>query len=161
MKTDDRQSENAAISASFAQLGLSREVLALAWEARANLTWGMLAADVEVSLLVAGVDEPTARAILEICLRERANSLRRKGARDTLVGVVLLALALLGILGVIWLEGFIGRQGLMIPSKLLGLLLTGCILPGLYGGYLLVRGLDRVVFGARADGADSDVDEWT
>ena len=139
-------------------LGVPRERQGCLWEARAKLIWGDRPADVERDLLAAGIDEPTVRAFMRLCLGERASAMRGKGLVDLAVGGSLLALGVLGgILISLLLDQL--RQQMNVPGRLFGVLWAGCLLAGIYGGFRLVRGLDRVVLGARSEGAVVDVED--
>src|SRR5690606_32867398 len=102
------------------------------------------------------IDRPTAKLILRIYMYERAVALRAMGIKDFIVGGVCAALALL--LG--W--GATMAVEAVLPwnrGKLTAILWGPCGLAICYGGFRLLRGLERVVFGAQADGAVSDVDD--
>jgi hypothetical protein len=138
----------------FAELGLAHAEERLAWEARAKITWGDSRDDVCTWLEGCGVSPKTAAAIVAVCLRERAGAMRSKGVRDSILGGAGFAIGLLILFAGIQLAGVrnLGR----LPGLVMGV----GIMVGMYGAFLLFRGLERVVFGARSDGAVSDVDEW-
>lgn len=137
-------------------LGLPREVRSSAFEARARLTWGDSQQDVLAWLIGSGVDRPTAELIVETCVRERSVAMRQKGLRDLLVGCVAVAMGTLGAVGAM----LFFRSLEHVPGRLVGLVVMAFVAIAVAGIYWFVRGLERVLFGARAEGAVSDVDEW-
>jgi hypothetical protein len=140
------------------QLNLDARMEKLAWEARARLTWGEKPDDVKTWLLQAGADEEISQKVLEICLRERARSLRGKGLRDLLIATLLI--------GVSAAVAFVAAPALVdlvggMPLKALLYVWVGCFFAGMYGVHFAWRGGTRLLLGARTKGADSDVgDIW-
>lgn len=141
-----RDSESATLEQLDA-LGLSREQQSRAYEARAKITWGESTENVEVDLIAGGVSPRLARDIVNICVRERSSSMRRKGVRDLVIGAVIMGLAFLASF-VLVMSAYVGR--------LWGIPITFFVA----GTLVLFRGLERLIFGARADGPDSDLREW-
>jgi hypothetical protein len=139
-------------------LGVPREKRRLLWEARAKLMWGSERREVERELEAAGVDVQTVAAFMAICLRERAVEMRGKGLLDLMVGTTLVAVGVIGGVLISSLHDAL-RQRVDGGTKAAGVLWAVCLLAGIYGGFRLVRGIERVVFGSRADGAVSDLDE--
>jgi hypothetical protein len=136
-------------------LELRRRIEALAWEARAKITWGESGGQVQSWLTSQGVDRASARRIVSIAVRERVNALRTKGIRDLIVGI------LLGVSGAVVGTGAVmvlKRQ--FIPTRDLAFVIAICYLACLYGIHLIWRGVGRFVGGGRMKGAVSDVGEW-
>ncbi len=124
-------------------------------EARARALWGESAESIRNWLLAHGaeISEPLAGEMVRICRRERSRLLRRAGLRDVLLGALLLAGGG-GSLAICVLRIDAGAG----TPEFLGA--VAAVLPAVAGVGLLLRGLDRVVFGARADGPANDTILW-
>jgi hypothetical protein len=81
------------VEAEFEALELPADKESHAWEARAKITWGEPRDDVFIRLVSRGITRRKARQIVEIALRERSRSMRLKGVRDLVIGLVLLVVA--------------------------------------------------------------------
>ena len=142
----------------FATLALSRDKEGLAWEERAKIIWGDSSDQVYEWLVQNGFDHFTADSIVQVCVRERARSMRVKGLRDLMIGLLLLCVAVGLAIGLCVLM-FGGGVGVRLPAKLFGLGIVGSVLAGIKGLNLTWRGFERLLGGARASGAVSDVEE--
>lgn len=124
-------------------------------EARARAMWGESAESLRQWLLAHGaeISEPLAREMVRICRRERSRALRRAGVRDVLLGGLLLAGGGTGLaICVLRIDAGAGTP------EFAGA--VAAVLPAVAGLGLVLRGLDRVVFGARAEGPASDTILW-
>ena len=139
-------------------LGVPREKRSALWEARAKLIWGSDAKEVQRDLEISGIDAQTVGAFMSICLGERGQAMRGKGRMDLAVGGALAAMGIVGAIavwqGVAWLQ-----QQIDVPAKLPGVLWGLCAVAAVYGVFRLLRGVERVLFGAKAEGAVDDMDE--
>ncbi len=120
-------------------------------EARARATWGESPELIREWLTDQGVEPDEADQIVRQCVTERASSMRERGMRDLVIGGPLLALSVL-----IAVAAYYMLIGLSL--RLAALVITFCVLVGIYGTYRLIKAADRLIFGARAEGADTDVD---
>jgi hypothetical protein len=130
----------------------------VAWEARARIIWGAPVDEIADWLRQSGAGKKTARRIIRVCLRERARSVRRKGLGDILIGSALLIIgaALLEFFAALvkpWQFGF--RRG-RISFMIGGMGGTAAV----FGVTFVVRGIFRLVLGARMRGAVNDMAEF-
>lgn len=127
-------------------------------EAIARVTWGESASDVRAWLIDSGLSMVEAARLVRECSRRRATEMRSRGVRDLVFGIPALVLAVTFAVG-----GFIVVEWLALPGagsfgRGAGLIFAPALWCACYGGWKTLRGFDRVVFGARADGAVSDVE---
>jgi hypothetical protein len=84
--------------------------------------------------------------------------MRGKGRIDLAIGAGLMVAGVLGGFSVSrgfdWL-----RQQMDVPAKAGGVAWAACALAVIYGGFRAVKGIERLVFGARAEGAVDDLEE--
>ena len=147
-----------SVRSAITTLGLPRELEKLAWEARARITWGEPVADVERWLVENGAGPRIAEEIIEVCVRERARSIRVKGLRDMLIGIPVVVVSV-GLAVAVFAAVKFGAQVAPLSGKAAGLAWAFCFLGVMYGLHLTVRGIERLIMGARTKGADSDVDD--
>lgn len=124
-------------------------------EARARTLWGESPESLRHWLLghEAEISESLAAEMIRICRRERSLTLRRAGIRDLVLGGVLLAGGGAGfVICVLRIDAGAGTL------ELAGA--VACVPPAVIGLLLVVRGLERVVFGARVDGEANDRVFW-
>jgi hypothetical protein len=98
-------------------------------EARAKATWGDSREEVLKYLMIQGLSAAEATELAGEMFRERAVTIRAIGFKKTCMGVPLIAVPIAS-----WFY-FLSLR--IIPAKLLGL----TIMVGLYGMWLLIRGL--------------------
>ena len=135
-------------------LGLPPAKQSLAWEARAKITWGDSAADVQAWLVGQGIEPVTAEQILAIAIRERARAIRLKGVWDLVLGILAsVGGAVLGIGMIVMVKDHVA--GVRIPMAIT----VAAFVAMTYGVYLTGRGLVRIVGGSRVKGAVSDVND--
>jgi hypothetical protein len=121
-------------------------------EARARTTWGESPESILEWMLSQDktLTKDEARDILKPFVRERSRSMRKRGARDFLISAMLLAGG--GIAA--WLVlGYLAEGG---EGAFAMLSLYACVAAMFLGGWFSSRAFDRLVFGARAEGADTD-----
>lgn len=144
------------IEEEFDALGLRPEKKALAWEARAKITWGDPGDDVQSWLAANGIEHFTAERIVAIAVGERTRAIRAKGVRDLVLGI-LACVASAGVgIGTVTIARN-GIAGVNIPIRALLAIYAGCSFAFMYGSHLTWRGLARTIGGARVKGAVSDV----
>ena len=114
-------------------------------EARARVIWGDRVSDVGEWMVEQGVDPQAVEEILAPCLRERAAEVRRIGVRDLMVGI---PLVVLGVGAFVAVSRYHIRAG-----RLLGV----PVLAVVYGVWRIVKGLDRVLGGAKSAGSIPDM----
>lgn len=124
----------------------------LLWEARARITWGDPADQVLNWLVEQGADRVLAGQVVESLVSERAKSMRQRGARDLLIGTSVAVVCGLAMTALIAWGGPLRANGF-------GVVFGAGIAGSLYAVNLLVRGAERVIRGARVEGADSDIDD--
>jgi hypothetical protein len=101
----------------------------------------------------AEIPEGLVAEMVRLCWRERSRSLRRSGFRDCLIGVPLLfgggtALVLL----VLSIDAGAGTVAFIAT--------VASTVPTVVGLLLLLRGVERLAFGARAEGEAKDTVFW-
>ena len=139
------------------ELGLSPAEEKAAWEARARITWGDQRNDVRQWLVESGLTHVDAAEVVRCCIGERAASIRRKGVRDLVLGLMILAVNSGLILLVVGMRDALQNLPARAPGIIVGV--SGSV--AIYGIYLTVRGVERMIGGAKVAGADSDVgDLW-
>ncbi len=124
-------------------------------EARARTLWGESPESVRQWLLAHGAEipEPLAAEMVRVCRRERSRTLRRAGVRDTVIGGLLLSGGGAGfVVCVLRIDAGAGTP------EFAGAVAS--VVPAVAGLLLLLRGLERVVFGARTDGETKDTILW-
>lgn len=136
----------------LASLKLSEHVEKLAWEARAQITWGDASEVVQQWLVEQRVDSFQAALIVEACLRDRGQSVRLQGAGDLLRGLPLAAASLAGMLALFYFGGIVGGKpfGLLFAVSGFGIIV---------GVRWTVLGIERLLAGARTRGSISDLDD--
>lgn len=122
------------------------------WEARPRITWGDSPELVRDWLVEQGADRVRAAQVVESLIRERAKSIRLRGARDLLIG------ALAGLVCGIAIAA-LSVWGGPLRAKGFGIVFAAGMLGSLYALNLLVRGAERLIRGANMPGAETDVDE--
>lgn len=144
------------IDEEFASLSLPSEQQALAWEARARITWGEQGDEVRTWLVDHGIDRDSAERIVTVAVTERAATIRVKGLRDLVLGLLAgVGGATVG-LGAVMLANL----GLFaVPIRGLAVLVAFSFVVFMYGAHLTWRGLARLWGGARVKGAVSDVED--
>jgi hypothetical protein len=123
-------------------------------EARARITWGDSPADVREWLLNQGVNNLQTDEILREFLAERGASMRKRGLQNVIVGVGAIALAV----GIGFAPRLLGEV-FDLAFRRRGWFMAGGGLLGIYGAKQLADGIERLLMGARASGADSDVED--
>ncbi|MEQ8788998.1 MAG: hypothetical protein RIC55_21985 [Pirellulaceae bacterium] len=129
-------------------------------EMQARITWGEDPEEIRKWALTQDV-EATARQIDEAlaeAIRRRSAAMRRGGRRDLLIGAAffLPGGGLAAWMGYeISVGVFHGIAVGRVPSVLAYVLLLISAAAAVFGGWLLLRGLDRVIFGHRAGGVDA------
>ena len=127
-------------------------------EAVARITWGDEPSDVQAWLIANEMSAFDAAQLVRQCLRRRAGEMRALGLRNLLRGVPsLLGSVALGIVAWMLME-WISHQTGGISPLLYAISMTPALSLGGYGCWQTWLALDRLVFGARADGAVSDVE---
>lgn len=136
-------------------LGRARELEKVMAEAKARATWGESAESIRQWLLAheAEIPEPLVTEMVRVCWRERSRALRRAGMRDVLISGLLFSGGTTGFLVCV----FRIDAGAATP-EFIGAVAS--VFPAVVGLLLLLRGLDRVVFGARAEGEAKDTILW-
>lgn len=138
----------------FRSLGLTKQQTSLAWEARAKIIWGDRPDDVHSWLTGRGIDPLTADRIVAVATSERAGTMRKNGARDLLFGIPITLAGAGGGIGVMAIAKTVN-----VPTKGLAVLFAIVCIAMMYGAHLTWRGFERILGGARVDGAASDVDD--
>ena len=117
--------------------------------------WGEPPESVQQWLLghEAEICESLAAEMIRVCRRERARAMRRAGARDTILGGLLAAGGGAGFL-ICVLRIDAGGGTLEFAGA------VACAAPAVTGVLLLLRGLERMLFGAQADGEANDTVLW-
>ncbi len=136
------------IDEEFDSLCLPSDKRSLAWEARAKIIWGGSGDEVQNWLTEKGIDYLVAKQIVAIAVGERAMAIRGHGVKDLVIGVVV------GVSG----SGIGIGTGILMKLGLLDMQVGAFAVHKVYGLFRTVRGLERIVFGARIDGAVSDLD---
>lgn len=124
-------------------------------ETRARTLWGEPPESVRRWLLghEAEIPEPLAAEMIRVCRRERAWAMRRAGARDAMLGGLLAAGGGAGfVICVLRIDA--GAGTLEFAGA------VACAAPAVTGVLLFLRGLERIVFGAHADGEANDKVLW-
>jgi hypothetical protein len=140
--------------------GGDKKLAKLIDEMRARITWGEDPDEIRKWALEQDVEATTKQInkALEEAIRQRSASMRLRGRRDLLMGA---AFFIPGGGVASWMAYEIsvgvvqGRPVGRLPSTLAYLLLLVFGAAAVFGGWLLLRGLDRVIFGHRASGTDA------
>ena len=92
------------------------------------------------------VERAEAQTVVTACMRRKSRQVRRRGARQTLLGGGMGLVGGYGIhLAVDWLNSG-GSSPWIVPLVACGGLLST------WAAVVVIRGLDQVIFGARAEG---------
>lgn len=122
-------------------------------ETAARITWGESPAELRQWLLSMDLADFYVDAILRDCLNRRAGEMRMLGMWNLLWGSLSMVSALVvgvgGWMSLDWLE----QQGWPSPAGLYGVIFGPAALLFIYATWQLWLAFDRLVFGARADGA--------
>ncbi len=124
-------------------------------DARARLVWGDSKEDVRNMLLENGLETQFVDNVMHKLFTERGRSMRKKGVRDLLIGVGIVLAATVWIL-LFFLAAYYIQGGYRRP--VVGLAGMGSF-AFFYGWYRIYRGADRLIFGAYAEGADSEFED--
>lgn len=122
-------------------------------EARARVTWGESIDAVRDWLASQKISHLQVDEILRVVLEEREASMRRRGVRGAFVGLTVLAFAV----AIVFLPEELEKHDVPAKGRFIGLFFAGAILVGFIGVKQLVDGAERLLRGARAEGAESDV----
>lgn len=133
----------------------SKQIDRLAVEAQARVAWGDSVEAIRDWLTSERVASWQIDDILREALEDRAASMRRRGIRGVLIGVLVLAIAV----AVVFLPQELEKHGVPAMGRELGLFFAAALLVGMYGVKQLVDGAERIFRGAAAEGADSDVSD--
>jgi hypothetical protein len=132
----------------------ARTIEKLIVEARARITWGDSPAQVRDWLLTEKINDFEADEILRDLLAARSASMRKRGIVNLVVGTGAIAVA--AAIGI--LPGLL--ENLEIPIRVgraYGLFMAGAGLIGIYGAKQWIDGIERLLRGAKAEGADTDM----
>jgi hypothetical protein len=137
------------------QLQRARVLEKVLAEVRARTMWGESPESLRLWLLghEAEIPESLADEMIRMCRRERSLTLRRSGTRDLILGGVLLVgggAAL--VVCVLRIDAGAGTP------EFAGAVASAA--PAAIGLLLVLRGLERVVFGARVEGEANDTVFW-
>jgi hypothetical protein len=117
--------------------------------------WGESSESVREWLLQheADIPEHLVGEMVRHCQRERSRSLRRSGFRDCLIGTpLLLGGGTAFVLLVLSIDAGAGTVAFICT--------VGSTVPAVVGLLLLLRGVERLAFGARAEGEARDTVFW-
>jgi hypothetical protein len=133
-----------------------RDLEKLVIEARARITWGDSAAQVRDWLLSQKINDFEADGVLRELLAARAASMRKRGVVNVVVGLAaIVAAAIVG-----WMPWILESQGIeLVKGRAFSFFIVGSGLIGIYGAKQLIDGIERILRGARAEGADTDVSD--
>jgi len=123
-------------------------------DARARLVWGEPPDDVRNMLLDNGLDTQFVDNVMHSIQTSRGRSMRKKGFRDTAIGAAVVVGTTIWAVTFVAIGFNMGRYyrpffGVAGISSF-----VFC-----YGWYLIFRGAERLIFGAHAEGADSDLED--
>ena len=99
-------------------------------EGRAKIFWGDAPDEVKRFLMINNYSVPEATAMVNEWFTERAKTIRKNGIKKFFIGIVLAAVP------VIFYFVAVAKAGDFAPMKLFAF----CIMVGLYGAYLLIKG---------------------
>jgi len=144
------------IDEEIAALSLPNAQQALAWQARARITWGDRGDEVQTWLIDQGIDRYSAERIVAVAVGERATAIRVKGLRDLSLGLLAGAGGATVGLGAVML---VNRGLFAVPIRGLAVLVAFSLIVFMYGAHRTWRGLARLLGGAHVKGAVSDVED--
>jgi len=123
-------------------------------DARARLVWGEHPDDVRNMLLDSGLEPQFVDNVMHTMQTKRGRSMRKRGMKDALLGAGIIVGTTVWALGFLAISLHAGDYW----RPFFGLA-TISSFAFFYGWFLVYRGAERLVFGARADGADSDIED--
>lgn len=115
-------------------------------EGRARIMWGDPPDEVEAWMVESGMDQVFAAQVVNAATRERAVEARVQGVKDVVIGGVVAVISPIPCI-VLLLGG-------MISMVVFG----GCAAGFAYGLFRLIKGVIRLLAGARFQGAISDME---
>lgn len=138
----------------------------LAIEAQAKITWGDSPREVQLWLQASGLSRVDAEQIVEACVGERSASMRKRGVVDTSIAIACgVATLVLGVVSWWFMNVEVpdaaeagGRPASRLVARLAVAGFVLCVLSGLGAVHFGIRGGERLLRGAKAEGADMDDD---
>mgnify|MGYP006908253170 CR=1 FL=1 len=121
-------------------------------EAMARASWGDSKSDLRAWLMVNGASDQETEALIRYCYKQRGQQMREVGRRNLIVGISSLGGAFVLGIGAWALLDAISANGVRLPARLYGIAIAPAMLAGGFGCWQLWLALDRLVFGAHADG---------
>ena len=134
---------------------------ALRNEAKARITWGEPPERVQSWLVNSGISRRQAASFLRKCMRRRAREMRLFGAVNLQRGIVALAAAIAwGIAAWALFEWMVPPgAGRFYVARFCGGLFAPSLLLATYGIWQVWLAFDRLIFGSRADGPVTDIED--
>ena len=127
-------------------------------EAFARITWGDSPAEVRRWLRSSALEDFYVDAVMRDCLQRRAADMRQLGVRNLVRGAGALSVAVIAGSSGWLLSDWLASGGVRISALLYVVTFSPGALVFGYGVWQAWLAFDRLVFGARADGAVRDVE---
>ena len=102
--------------------------------------------------MVNGASDQEADALIRYCFKQRGQQMRAVGMRNLVFGASALGAACLFGVGAWALLGVLSANEMRLPGRIVGIIFAPALLAGGYGSWQMWLALDRLVFGAHADG---------
>ena len=116
------------------------------YEGRARIMWGDRADEVQAWMIESGMEEDFAAQVVKAASGERAAEARVQGVKDVVIGGVVAVISPIPCI-VMLLGGMVSM-----------VVLSGCAVGFAYGMFRLIKGVIRLVAGARFEGAIADME---
>lgn len=133
---------------------------ALRHEAIARITWGESPRSVQNWLIDNGISSRQAASFVRKCVRKRSRDMRVLGTASLIRCLIAVGTVLVYSILVWAVLRWSDPDAAFPPWSLLGLFLFPALTTMICGGRYLWLAFDRIVFGAKADGPVTDIDDY-